>query len=266
MPSRVIINADDFGLNATENAVILRAFRRGLISSATLMANMPAFPEACALVHSEGLHGRVGLHVNLSHGCPLSDAIAGEALFCNAAGEFDLGLSRHRLWLSRATRTAIDAELQAQWQRCLEHGVQPSHLDSHQHTHNIWLVGERVARFVARHGVPLRLARNLGGNIGLAKRLFKALLNRRLRGLAGLAADYACTPADLRDLALPATGTLEVIVHPCDLGEDFGDAHLEPGESLSALLDSRLAGIPRVAYSALAERPAKSRGNRPIAR
>ena len=43
MPSRVIINADDFGINDREDAVILQAFRRGIISSATLMANMPAF-------------------------------------------------------------------------------------------------------------------------------------------------------------------------------------------------------------------------------
>ena len=34
------------------------------------------------------------------------------------------------------------------------------------------------------------------------------------------------------------------------LGADFGDAYLEPGESLSALLEQRLPGVPRVAYTA----------------
>lgn len=255
MPSRVIINADDFGLNQEDNAVIVRAFRRGLISSTTLMANMPAFAHACALIHAEGLHGRVGLHVNLTYGRPLGNAIAGQRRFCNAAGEFELRLPRHRLWLSRAERAAIDDELQAQWQHCLDHRVRPSHLDSHQHVHNIWPVGEQLARFAAAQGVPLRLARNLGGNIGPARRLFKTLLNRRLRRLAGRCAEHVCTPADLRDQPLPAQGTLEVITHPCNLGEDFGDACLAPSESLAALLKCRLAGIPRVAYSASPEHP-----------
>ena len=49
MPRQVIVNADDFGLSACENAVILGAFQAGLISSATAMANMPAFETACLL-------------------------------------------------------------------------------------------------------------------------------------------------------------------------------------------------------------------------
>src|SRR5690606_10006865 len=49
MIQRVIINADDFGLSSDENRTIISAFQQGLISSATLMANMPAFEEACAL-------------------------------------------------------------------------------------------------------------------------------------------------------------------------------------------------------------------------
>lgn len=251
MLSAVIINADDFGLSPEENATIVRAFRSGLISSTTLMANMPAFAEACSLIHTERLHGRIGLHLNLSYGRPLSAAIRQQRLFCNAAGEFDLCLPRYRLWLSPASREAVIAELRAQWQRCLEHGVQPSHLDSHQHVHTIWPIYELVARFAAEQGVPLRLARNLGGNIGPAKRLFKMLLNQRLRRLAGRCAEHVCTPADLRDQPLPAQGTLEVIVHLCALGEDFSDDHLDAEESLSALLDRCLAGVPRIAYSAL---------------
>src|SRR5699024_9671925 len=75
MIQRVIINADDFGLSHDENRTIIAAFQQGLISSATLMANMPAFVEACALTREHGLQGRVGLHFNLTYGRPLSTAI-----------------------------------------------------------------------------------------------------------------------------------------------------------------------------------------------
>ena len=116
--------------------------------------------------------------------------------------------------------------------------------------HNIWPIGVIVARFAARQGVPMRLVRNLRQNLSLPKRVFKDLLNRRLSHLAGTTADYVGTPVDLRNAEPPADGLLEIVAHPNRLGADFGDAYLEPGESLSALLEQRLPGVPRVAYTA----------------
>ncbi|MCU1734957.1 MULTISPECIES: ChbG/HpnK family deacetylase [unclassified Pseudomonas] len=254
MSFQVIVNADDFGLSEHVNAVILRAFNAGLISSATAMANMPAFRGACALARLPALRGHIGLHFNLSHGRPLSDAIREQPLFCNAAGEFAFRLSRNSLWLGRRARQAVEQELLAQWQHCLNLGLLPSHLDSHQHVHNIWPIGEIVARFAAREGVPVRLARNLGRNIGPAKRVFKTLLNRRLRHLAGSTADFVCTPVDLRDGLAPRHGLLEVVAHPSALGSnDFGDAYLSAGESLAGLLEQQLRAAPRVGYRVLAQ-------------
>lgn len=251
MPRQVIVNADDFGLSPNENAVILGAFQAGVISSATAMANMPAFEAACALARLPLLEGRIGLHFNLTYGRPLSRAILERRTFCDSHGVFDLNLPRHSLWLSREDREAVQEELQAQWQRCVDHGVRPSHLDSHQHVHNIWPIGEIVARFAAHQGVPVRLARNLGQNLSLPKRVFKGLLNRRLQGLAGVTADYVCTPVDLRNAPAPTDGVLEIVAHPNQLGADFGDAYLQPGESLSLVLEQRLAGVPQVSYADL---------------
>ena len=45
-PSLVIVNAYDFGQSAVVNRVIMACFRQGLISSTTIMANMPGFDEA----------------------------------------------------------------------------------------------------------------------------------------------------------------------------------------------------------------------------
>ncbi|MCF4994842.1 ChbG/HpnK family deacetylase [Pseudomonas syringae] len=251
MPRQVIVNADDFGLSANENAVILGAFQAGVISSATLMANMPAFEAACVMARHPLLEGRVGLHFNLTYGRPVSQGILARHTFCDGHGTFDLSLSRQSLWLSREDREAVREELQAQWQRCVDHGVRPSHLDSHQHVHNIWPIGEIVARFAAKQGVPVRLARNLGQNLSLAKRVFKGLLNRRLQDLAGATADYVCTPVDLRNDPAPTDGVLEIVAHPTQLRADFGDAYLNPEESLSRVLEQRLAGITRISYADL---------------
>ena len=248
MPRQVIVNADDFGLSPNENAVILGAFQAGVISSATAMANMPAFEAACVMAQHPLLSGRIGLHFNLTYGQPLSLGILARPNFCDNAGVFDLNLPRHRLWLGRKDREAVLEELEAQWQRCLDNGVRPSHLDSHQHVHNIWPIGEIVARFAARQGVPVRLARNLGQNLSLPKRLFKGLLNARLQQLSGATADYVCTPVDLRNEPMPPDGVLEIVAHPNQIGADFGDAYLNPGESLTQLLEQRMRGVPRVSY------------------
>jgi predicted glycoside hydrolase/deacetylase ChbG (UPF0249 family) len=251
MPRQVIVNADDFGLSACENAVILGAFQAGVISSATAMANMPAFEAACVMAQHPLLKNRIGLHFNLTYGRPLSQSILGRTNFCDRSGVFDLNLSRHRLWLSRRDRDAVLEELQAQWQRCVDNGVRPSHIDSHQHVHNIWPIGEIVARFAASQGVAVRLARNLGQNLSLPKRVFKTFLNGRLQHLAGVTADYVCTPVDLRNEAMPTDGVLEIVAHPTQLRADFGDAYLRPEESLTQVLEQRLHGVPRVSYGAV---------------
>lgn len=251
MPRQVIVNADDFGLSPCENAVILGAFQAGVISSATAMANMPAFEAACVMAQHPLLKDRIGLHFNLTYGRPLSQSILGRRNFCDSNGMFDLNLSRHRLWLSRGDRDAVLEELNAQWQRCVDNGVRPSHIDSHQHVHNIWPIGEIVARFAASQGVAVRLARNLGQNLSVPKRVFKTLLNNRLQSLAGVTADYVCTPVDLRNDVMPTDGVLEIVAHPTQLGADFGDAYLQPEESLTLILERRLQGVPRVSYGAM---------------
>ena len=58
----LIVNADDLGYDAPTNAAILHSFERQLCSSATLLANMAGFEEACELIHANGRECSV--HVN----------------------------------------------------------------------------------------------------------------------------------------------------------------------------------------------------------
>ncbi|BCQ62218.1 hypothetical protein PBOI14_39680 [Pseudomonas sp. Boi14] len=156
-----------------------------MISSATLMANMPAFNDACELTQQHGLLGRIGLHFNLTYGAPLSPAIRHQPLFCDPQGQFDLNLRRSALRLPAAAAEAVREELQAQWQRCVDQGVRPSHIDSHQHVHNLWPVAAIVARFAAQQGVPVRLARNVGATSGPSSGCSRARSTGVSAGCAG---------------------------------------------------------------------------------
>ncbi len=61
---RAIINADDFGLCRGVNEGIIKAHREGVLTSATLMANMPGFDHAVGLAKDNPGLG-VGIHLNM---------------------------------------------------------------------------------------------------------------------------------------------------------------------------------------------------------
>ena len=51
---KIIINADDFGLSHDVNLAVVEAFKRGFVTNATIMVNMPGFEEGVALSKENG--------------------------------------------------------------------------------------------------------------------------------------------------------------------------------------------------------------------
>ena len=128
---RLIVNADDLGLSPGVNRGILEAHLRGVVSSSTLMVNMPSALSGAALVRAEAPRLGLGLHLNLSHGRPLLPPEEVPSLV-RADGRFvsvSRGLASARCWHPKEVR----AELEAQLARFGElTGGLPDHLDSHQ--------------------------------------------------------------------------------------------------------------------------------------
>lgn len=250
MPGRcgVIINADDFGISEQDNRWILEGLQTGVLTSTTLMANMPAFEEACALASTHRLQGRIGLHFNLTYGRSLSERIRRCPRFCDALGEFRPGLSAWTPRLTVQEAEAVRDELRAQWRRCVKAGVLPSHIDSHQHIHTLWPVGAVVAQEARMLGVPVRQARNLGTNLHPVKRVYKTLFNMRLRQSA-VTTDWTCTPRDLLQVRLPRQGYLEIIAHPSRSEQGIYTDEMLGGRSLVEVLDTTLTGWPRLSFS-----------------
>ncbi len=87
---RAIVNADDFGLSPGINRGIVRAFRDGVLSSTTMMANMPAFEDAVALAKAHPGLG-VGVHLTLVWGAPVAGAERVPSLV-DRNGRFPAGL------------------------------------------------------------------------------------------------------------------------------------------------------------------------------
>ena len=131
----IVINADDLGKSSNVNRAILESFERGLVTSATIMANMAGFEEACAMLRARGLEDRVGVHLNVAEGLPLTDPIRRCPRLC-PAGRLCLAGTCWRLTPDEAM--AIELELATQIEAALKAGIRPSHLDSHLHAHTHW--------------------------------------------------------------------------------------------------------------------------------
>lgn len=208
---KVIINADDFGLSAESNRAILDAFQSAVISSTTLMANMPGFDEACELAHRHELIGRIGVHLNLTAGTPLSEPIRRCPRFCDGA---QFRRRQTCFVLSREERKAVETEFAAQVQACVDRGIRPTHLDSHHHVHTEWPIGAAAIRVARRFGIPaIRLTRNCGPGIGLSHKLYKLAYNSRLRLLGLAKTQYFGSVSDVQPVIARAQGDIEIMVH-----------------------------------------------------
>ncbi len=87
----MIVNADDFGLTSGVNRAIVEGNRSGIVTSATIMANAPAYAEAGALAKATPtLH--TGCHVVLIDGQPITSGA--QTLINGATLENNLGTTR----------------------------------------------------------------------------------------------------------------------------------------------------------------------------
>ena len=141
---RLIVNADDLGYDPAVSEGIVLAMRGGVVSSSTLMVNLPHSAHGATL--ARGLP--VGLHLNLSRGSPLSARFPASLL---RDGAFEETL------VSSLPADIVAEEAAAQLARAEELlGAPPTHVDVHRHLHRVGAVLEGLGRVAAARGLPVR--------------------------------------------------------------------------------------------------------------
>jgi hopanoid biosynthesis associated protein HpnK len=215
---RLIINADDFGLTAGVNRAIVEAHELGIVTSATLMANSPAFDEAVRFAKSSP-RCSIGCHVVLLDGKPLVDPARLTSLVeAKDGNSFRSGIGGFavRALSGRIDSDQVDAEATAQIRKLQSHGIDVSHVDTHKHTHMFPAALRGVLRAARTCGVnairnpfDMVAANFVRAQRGLWKRYAQV---RTLRGLAGQFRK-AVAKAGLRTpdgtLGIVATGHLD---------------------------------------------------------
>lgn len=146
---KVIFNADDFGYSEGVNYGIVDAYSKGILTSTTLMANMPGFEHAVSL--SKEFRGLgIGVHLTLTCGKPLLQ---------NVDSLTESGNFRKLSFYQKDFHIDLD-ELYQEWdtqiQKVYRSGINPSHLDSHHHTHTFSDNQKVVIELAKKYDLPVR--------------------------------------------------------------------------------------------------------------
>jgi chitin disaccharide deacetylase len=218
--NKTIVNADDFGYDMTINKAILDSFRSSLVTRTSLLVNMSGFEYAIQMARDYPyLSGKIGLHINLTEGYPLTTPILSCRRFCDESGQFIYKRRTPIFFLSKKEQEAIYGELKAQIEKIIDAGVQPSHLDSHHHVHTEWAILKLIIRLGKEYRVTnIRLARNMGRQRRRLFMAYKFILNSYLTHYPGIhVTDYF---GDIEDFTLLMEGmhlkkkSIEIMVHP----------------------------------------------------
>lgn len=132
--TRLIVNADDYGMSRGITDGILTAHRYGLLTSTSMMVNMPASEYALDRL-AKFPHLGVGIHLNICAARPILPPAEIRSLV-GADGRFHApAVMIRRLCTGRAIGREIYAEFRAQIRWMKNRGITPTHADSHHHMH-----------------------------------------------------------------------------------------------------------------------------------
>lgn len=148
----LIINADDFGYSKAVNFGIMESHINGVLTSTTLMANMPGVDHAVSLL-KDMPNLCVGAHLTLTCGKPIlgnkvSTLIKTDGCFYK--------LSDIESNATKMDKSEIYEEWKTQIKDLLKKGVNLSHIDSHHHVHTFKEHKEIIKSLSEEFNLPVR--------------------------------------------------------------------------------------------------------------
>jgi predicted glycoside hydrolase/deacetylase ChbG (UPF0249 family) len=129
----IILSAEDLGTESALNDEIFALIQSKTVTSATVIANAPAFEQAAKAI-AQFPECSFGVHLNLTVFPPLRPSPHLEPIL-DENGSLSPQLFKTPI-TPQLQRAAFD-ELTAQVERALSAGIPVSHFDSHQHIHTL---------------------------------------------------------------------------------------------------------------------------------
>lgn len=148
---KLIINADDFGFSKSINAGIIDAYKEGLISSTTIMINMPYASDAISKWKENSSLG-IGLHINLTQGSPISNDV-------KSLVDENNTFHKHRKIENQEVAIIYEdayKEIKSQIEKLLSFNVTIDHLDYHHNIHLNPAIRKALINLALEYNLPLR--------------------------------------------------------------------------------------------------------------
>lgn len=231
------VNADDLGLTSRVNDESFDLISRGLVDSASIIANAPEAREAIRRARKFP-RCSFGVHLNVTQFQPLRPAAAFAPVLDEERNFTNV------FWRVRkddALRQAIYQEWSAQIERCLDLGLRPAHIDSH---HDIHLFPEflpvvfrlqrrfgirRIRRGTRIPGATREFRRAIRDSIWIARCVFRRSELTDYR--CGVHEFWKAVQSSARLAAGLKESSIELVVHP---GNHFDSVFREETELLRA--------------------------------
>jgi predicted glycoside hydrolase/deacetylase ChbG (UPF0249 family) len=151
----IVLNADDFGYSRDTVDATIKCFDEGLLTSATIMARMPATDLALAFAR-EHRNFSFGVHLTFV-GDGFERAVSPPSSVRALADEngcFPRSRPvRLRALAGRLPVEQIELEVAAQIDAVRDAGIEVTHVDSHRHLHKFGPFREALRRVLPRYGI-----------------------------------------------------------------------------------------------------------------
>jgi predicted glycoside hydrolase/deacetylase ChbG (UPF0249 family) len=197
--ARLIVTADDVGLDRGMTEGAIRAHVDGIVTACSVVANGVDFDDAVARLRDVPTL-EVGVHLALVEERALTT-----------------GLPMPRNHVRYVLRPGHpEAELRAQIEKVLATGLRVTHLNGHQHLHMLPRVFAIVSRLAKEYGIGyIRRVGDRGGRAGVARRISIAVLNALGRGntIGVMEAGHLTAPR-IVELLDHVDGVTELVTHP----------------------------------------------------
>lgn len=151
---KLVITADDFGLDEVIDRGIREACEKGAVTHVSLVANGSSTQDAIRFLRNHP-EISVGIHLNLTDGMPLSDPKSLRPLL-DAEDQFRASHVQAALIImqQRDLISPVETEYRLQLESLLEHGLRLSQVNSHGHLHGIPELFQRVAGLCVDYKIP----------------------------------------------------------------------------------------------------------------
>lgn len=244
---RLIINADDLGINRQRSHGIFICAEQGAVTSVSLIPNGTDSEDAGRRAGERDIP--TGLHLNLTEGPPVSDAASIKSLLTTDGYFLGLDALKRALSLETVDKNHIEREIRSQIEWFLQTRGHPTHVDGHHHIHVHPLIAQSLVGILDHYGIafiripsepsipfgyeiePKRSAfiAALSEEAERARKLFSAHGIRGPEHFRGLALSGKVTMRNIRHtLGRLPDGTTELMVHPGSLNPSGSPFDADP--------------------------------------